>query len=395
MRVRHIPVRRWFNIAVAIFVVLLLIALILPAIEQAREAARRTQVKNTLHCLGLALHNYHDTFRRFPPGGVIDADGTPYHGWCLMILPYVDANPFYPRVDLDCPWDDPENDYLWRTELRACLNPSVKERRTSEGYGLLHYQANPHLLHRNSSVSLADLKAGTTETWMLGEAAGNFTPYAYPFNWRSLGSRLNADATGYGLPGKAGCNLMFADATVRSLSAETSGDVLSRLAAAPPVPAAEDVAVPTQPAVYRYSGRHEVTADLRDGPDSEPWALALVDRNDVPIKVTIVGYDKSPELWPDATTDDLRRAVAAFPGMKQLIRAPVITDETADVLSSLVDLELLHAKGASLSDEGLKRLAVLPKLKRVALSEADETTIERLRAALPSCQVEIHSPVYY
>jgi hypothetical protein len=111
--------------------------------------------------------------------------------------------------------------------------------------------------------------------------------------------------------------------------------------------------------------------------------------------VTIVGYDKSPELWPDATIDELRRAVAAFPGMKQLIRAPVITDEAADVLSSLVDLELLHAEGASLSDEGLKRLALLAKLKRVALSEADETAIERIRAALPTCQVEINSPVYY
>jgi hypothetical protein len=188
---------------------------------------------------------------------------------------------------------------------------------------------------------------------------------------------------------------MFADATVSYLSAETSADVLSRLAAAPPFPAPEDVAVPTPPAVYRYSGRHEVSADLRDGPDSEPWALALLDRNDVPIKVTIVGYDKSPELWPDATTDDLSRAVAAFPGMRQLIRAPVITDEAADVLSSLVDLETLCAEGVSLSDDGIKTLASLPKLRSLLLSNGGAVQTDRLRTGLPDCHIEFVDPVEY
>ena len=89
------------ELLVVIAIIAILIALLLPAVQQAREAARRSNCKNNLKQIGLALHNYHETFGIFPPGYI----GTPatlqnanFLGWSTMILPYVDQAPLYNQL---------------------------------------------------------------------------------------------------------------------------------------------------------------------------------------------------------------------------------------------------------------------------------------------------------
>lgn len=93
------------ELLVVIAIIAILIALLLPAVQQAREAARRTQCRNNLKQIGLALHNYHDTYNVFPPGRVRNAYATPdawYSGniaWLPRLLPYIDQAPLFNRID--------------------------------------------------------------------------------------------------------------------------------------------------------------------------------------------------------------------------------------------------------------------------------------------------------
>jgi len=106
--------RRGFTLIellVVIAIIAILIALLLPAVQQAREAARRTQCKNNLKQLGVALHNYHDVHSTFPQGKVVDRNAT-YAGcpgwvngsgfsWRVMILPMIEQAPLYTQNVLD------------------------------------------------------------------------------------------------------------------------------------------------------------------------------------------------------------------------------------------------------------------------------------------------------
>ncbi|WP_437190705.1 DUF1559 domain-containing protein [Planctomicrobium sp. SH527] len=95
------------ELLVVIAIIAILIALLLPAVQQAREAARRSQCKNNLKQLGLALHNYHDTHKTFPPGAFAEQLGTgPTYtetgnglSFHVMILPYLEQTALYERIN--------------------------------------------------------------------------------------------------------------------------------------------------------------------------------------------------------------------------------------------------------------------------------------------------------
>lgn len=94
------------ELLVVIAIIAILVALLLPAVQQARESARRTQCKNNLKQIGLALHNYHDIYGTFPPGrtrntysGITSAWYTGNISWLPRLLPQIDQAPLYNKIN--------------------------------------------------------------------------------------------------------------------------------------------------------------------------------------------------------------------------------------------------------------------------------------------------------
>ncbi len=102
----------------------LLVALLLPSARRSREPSRRSNCKNNLKQIGIALHNYHDEYGMFPPAYTVDAEGNKLHSWRTLILPYMEQVALYNTIDLTKPWDDPANNVVRQTSLPVYHCPS-------------------------------------------------------------------------------------------------------------------------------------------------------------------------------------------------------------------------------------------------------------------------------
>jgi prepilin-type N-terminal cleavage/methylation domain-containing protein len=114
------------ELLVVIAIIGILVALLLPAVQAAREAARTTSCKNNLHQIGLALHNFHDTNGTFPSGWAANPgpeDG-PGWGWLARTMSMMEANNLHDSIDRSLPISDPVNQPYREQVIPNFLCPS-------------------------------------------------------------------------------------------------------------------------------------------------------------------------------------------------------------------------------------------------------------------------------
>lgn len=223
-------------------------------IAAAREQARKSQARNNLRQFGVALHNFHDVYGAFPPGGTMTEDGELLHGWAMFVGPY---NSYIAQgLDFNRGWRVPPNDSFYKCQLPVFLNPSQPRAVfDDEGFGLCHWAGNVHVLPvrtvkvdtstgsqdsgrnaaqlrgENGGMSLAQITDGTSSTILLGTVGEQFKPWGHPANVRDPALGINRSPESFG--GPPGWNVamfLMCDGSVKFLRDDTDLEIMKAFA---------------------------------------------------------------------------------------------------------------------------------------------------------------------
>ncbi len=187
-------------------------AIIMPALAKAREAARRAESMNHLKQIGLAMHVYLDAHGHFPPPVLLGPDGKTQHSWRVALLPYLEQDSLYKQYNQNEPWDSPNNQRVL-VQMPALYRTQQDSR--SEPYASYYVLTGPETMFNGTEgAKIHELLDGTSNTVMVVEAKRDI-PWTKPEDIPV--SKGNLPQLGGFTPD--GFNAGFADGSVRFIGA--------------------------------------------------------------------------------------------------------------------------------------------------------------------------------
>jgi prepilin-type processing-associated H-X9-DG protein len=202
------------------------IALLLPAVQSAREAARRAQCINNLKQIALAMHDYFSANGAFPMPAITDKDGKPLLSWRVAILPYIEQAELYNKFKLDEPWDSPHNKALLKEMPPTYLCPS---RRSVEPNTTTYrvFVGPSAMFESGQATDLTTVTDGTSNTILVVEAR-EAVPWTKP-DVLEFDPQAKPSLFGAGSPHPGGFNATFGDGSVRFLKNSINLNVFKAL----------------------------------------------------------------------------------------------------------------------------------------------------------------------
>lgn len=199
-----------------------MMGMLLPAVQQAREAARRVQSSNILKMVALAAHNYESAYGHFPTN-IVDPDGKPLLSWRVAILPFIEEMNLYDQFHLDEPWDSEHNIKLLplMPSIYQSTNAPSKDRTVFLGF------SGDDTPFGKPKIGLRDIKDGTSNTILAVEAnADEAIEWSRP---KDLSFDVNQDVTSVGQLRQGGFNAVFCDGASQFIPSTTSQKTLKNL----------------------------------------------------------------------------------------------------------------------------------------------------------------------
>jgi prepilin-type processing-associated H-X9-DG protein len=203
-----------------------IVALLIPTLQSARDAARRARCLSNLRQIALAMHNYHSANGAFPRPAILDEKGKPLLSWRVAILPYVGQQDLYNRFKQDEPWDGPNNKALLKEMPPVFLCPS----RTGVEPFTTTYRAfvgNGAMFEKDQDIGVVNVTDGTSNTIMVVEAK-QAVPWTKPDDL-SFHPVAPPSLRGTGSPHPGGFNAAMADGAVRFIKNTINLDVFRAL----------------------------------------------------------------------------------------------------------------------------------------------------------------------